>query len=295
MPVWDGVQEFIVVSQAGSFTRAARKLGVSTSHVSRQVAALEDRLDAKLLARSTRTVKLTDSGAAYLEKVAPLIEELEDANRLVSGSEAELTGPIRVSAAGPFAENHVVPALFEFADQHPGISLEIIIDNQIVNLIDQGFDYAIRYGDLPDSSLIARKLIERPLACVAAPAYLALHGHPQHPKDLSRHACLRTNADRWMFKDTTSGAQLPVRVDGPLKTNNVTILRHAAERGMGIAYSAFDNFQTALASGSVVTILEGFEDLARPHWIVFPERRHMPLRVRLSIDYLLEKFRPQTA
>ena len=290
MSPWDGIQEFLTVVETGGFTAAGRRLGVSASHVSRQVARLEDRLGVKLFARSTRIVRLTDAGAEYHARVSDLAAGIEEANRAATGSQAELAGRIRVSAAGALAEERVAPALARFARNHPRIAVEIDFNTRNVDLIDQGFDFAIRYGVLADSGLIARRLAGRTMICAAAPDYLDHRGTPVHPSELRRHACLKTNQDRWLFANPETGDPIEVRIDGPWTANNGHALRAAAVEGLGIAYTPTVNLAPALESGRLLRILEGYEDKSRASWIVYPERRHMPLRVRRAIDFLIEAF-----
>ena len=290
MSPWDGLQEFLMVVETGGFTSAARRLGVSASHVSRQIARLEDRLGVKLFARSTRVVRLTDAGAEYHARVADLAAGIDEANQAAAGAQADLAGRIRVSAAGTLAENRVAPVLARFARENPRIAIEIDFDTRNVDLIDQGFDFAIRYGILADSGLIVRKLAGRTMVCAASPDYLQRRGEPRHPSDLRRHACLRTRQDRWVFKDPQSGEPIDVRVHGPWTANNGHALRAAAVEGLGVAYTPDVNLQAALECGQVVPILQGYEDTSRANWIVYPERRHIPLRVRRAIDYLVAAF-----
>ena len=181
MSIWDGVEEFVMVARTSSFTAAARRLNVSTSHVSRRVQSLEDKLGVKLLARTTRAVKLTDLGRDYLNRVDELIGGIDDANQAITGAFSDLAGPVRVSAAGPFAEAMVMPILLEFAEQNPHITFEVDFNNRNVDLVEDGYDFAIRYGALADSSLIARKLATRQLVCAASPAYLGRYGEPSTP------------------------------------------------------------------------------------------------------------------
>lgn len=290
MSPWDGIREFLMVVDVGGFSSAASRLGVSASHVSRQVARLEDRLGVKLLARSTRVVRLTDAGADYYAKISDLSAGIEEANQAAAGAAADLAGRIRVSAAGTFAEERVAPLLARFARENPRIVIEMDFNTHTVDLIDQGFDFAIRYGVLADSGLIARKLTGRTMVCAAAPDYLEREGVPSHPNDLRHHACLRTNQDRWTFFDQATGKAIDVRIASAWIANNGHALRHAAVEGLGIAYCPQVNLRTALDEGALVPILQGFEDKSRSSWIVYPERRHMPLRVRTAIDYLANAF-----
>ena len=291
MSPWEGIQEFITVVDTGSFTHAARRLGVSASHVSRQVARLEDRLNVKLLARSTRIVRLTEAGADYYARVSDLVVGIEEANQNAAGADAQLAGRIRISAAGPFAENWVAPALARFARDNSAVSIEIDFNTRNVDLIEQGFDFAVRYGVLADSGLIARKLAARPMVCAASRDYLRRRGEPDHPSELRHHDCLRTHSDKWLFNDRETGDPIEIRIGGSWISSNGHALRHAAVAGLGIAYTPLINLQPALDSGELVQILSGYEDKSRSSWIVFPERRHMPLRVRRAIDYLIDEFR----
>ena len=288
MGVWDGVSEFATVVDAGSFSAAAKRLGVSTSYVSRQVAALEERLGIRLLARSTRKVRLTDAGAEYYRRCSELIAGLEEANQIVAGETAEVVGRIRVSAAGAFAERYVAPALADFAQQHPRVQIEIDFNTRNINLIDEGFDFAIRYGLLEDSSLIARQLTGRTLVACASPDYLETWGKPIEPEELRDHACLLANTDRWRF--SYPDGERFIRVSGPWRSNNGPALAAAAVRGLGIAYSPRVNLAEELRSGQLVPILQDFWDRDRSTWIVYPQRRHLPLRVSCAIDFLVDYF-----
>jgi DNA-binding transcriptional LysR family regulator len=204
MSVWDGVEEFVMVARTGSFTVSASRLNVSTSHVSRRVKSLEDRLGVKLLARTTRAVKLTDLGRDYLNRVDELIGGIDDANQAITGAFSDLAGPVRVSAAGPFAEAMVMPILLEFAELNPQITLEVDFNNRNVDLVEEGYDFAIRYGALANSTLIARKLATRKLICAASPAYLERYGEPSTPQDLRQHSCISANNNVWQFLDPST-------------------------------------------------------------------------------------------
>ena len=199
---------------AGGFIAAAARMDVSPSHVSRQVARLEDRLGVKLLARSTRSVRLTDEGADYHARVADFAAGIEEANQAAAGARTELAGRIRVAAAGPFAEQRVAPVLARFARANPGVQIEMDFNSRMINLVEEGFDFAVRYGVPAESGLVARRLATRTMVCAASPAYLRQHGTPQHPADLRNHACLITNNDRWRFSDPETGKPIEVRVRG---------------------------------------------------------------------------------
>ncbi|MEM9948920.1 MAG: LysR family transcriptional regulator [Cyanobacteria bacterium P01_D01_bin.36] len=286
MTVWDGISELLMVVETGSFTAASKRLGVSTSHVSRQVARLEERLGVKLLTRSTRVVRLTDAGAAYHAKVAYLATAIDEANQSAAGADADLAGRIRVSAAGVFAEEIVAPLLARFAHENPRISIQIDFNTKRVNLIDLGFDFAIRYGVLADSELTCRKLAVRRMVCAASPEFLERNGTPQHPSELGDYDCLPTNQDRWRFCEPKTGEPIDVRIRGRWIANNGRALREGAISGLGIAYAPSENLASAIDAGLLVSILSGYEDTSRFSWIVFPGHRYMPLRVRRAIDYI---------
>ncbi|MEL6224510.1 MAG: LysR family transcriptional regulator [Cyanobacteria bacterium J06627_8] len=291
MSIWDGVSEFVAVVDTGSFSAAAKQLGVSTSYVSRRVADLEAKLGIRLLARSTRQVRMTDAGSEYYHRCTDLIAGLEEANQVVAGETTEIVGRIRVAAAGAFAEQYVAPALAEFAAHHPKVQIEISFNSRIINLIDEGFDFAIRYGVLEDSSLIARKLTGRTLVTCASPGYLKQRGIPVVPEELHDHDCLCSNTDRWRF--TYPEGHRNIRVSGPWISNNGVALVAAAMQNLGIIYLPRVNLANALDTGTLVPILEDFWDRDRVTWLVYPSRRHLPLRVRRVIDFLLEHFHGQ--
>lgn len=280
-----------MVVETGGFSKAAKRLGVSASHISRQVARLEDRVGIKLLARSTRSVRLTDAGAAYHAKVAELAAGFDEANQAAAGANAELAGRIRISAAGALAEERVAPIVARFARENPRVSIEMDFNTRNLDLVDQGFDFAIRYGILADSGLIARKLTDRQVICAAAPEYLAIHGSPRHPAELKQHACLRSNQGHWVFRDPETKKLIKIRISGPWSANSGHALRAAAIEGLGIVYLPVENLTSSIQKGDLIRLLDAYEDTSRASWIVFPERRYMPLRVRRAIDYLEAAFR----
>lgn len=288
MTIWDGISEFVAVVDAGSFSAAAKRLDVSISHISRHVAKLEVRLGVRLLTRTTRSVRLTDAGDKYYRRCKNLTEELAEANQILMGQTAEIGGRIRVSAAGAFAECYVAPALADFAKQHPKIIIEMNFNSRRVNLIDEGFDFAIRYGVMEDSSLIARKLTNRRLIACASPDYLKKRGRPMAPEELKDHSCLRSNSVRWRFR-YPDGYRF-IRVAGVWSSNNGVALVAAAVRGLGIIYLPNVNLSNELESGLLIPVLEDYCDDDLASWVVYPNQRYLPLRVERAIDFLIEKF-----
>lgn len=288
MDSFEGIIEFVAVAESRGFSAAAKQLGCSTSHVSRQVARLEKRLGCSLLARSTRSVSLTDNGMAYYQQSKELVVGLQQANEQITLQQFHLSGTLRVSAAGGFAEHFVAPALMAFGREHPSLSIDFDVNSNVVNFVEQGIDFAIRYGDLNDSNLIARQLVKRSMMAAASPDYLEQFGTPNNPKQLKSHSCIISNNDHWLFNN--NGAYENIKVSGRWRSNNSNIVVNACERGLGIAYMPKSTFDRSLSSGRLVPVLEPFWSNGASSWIVYPNRQFLPLRARLAIDYLLDHF-----
>lgn len=244
MDSFEGIFEFVAVAESGGFSAAAKKLGCSTSHISRQVSRLEERLGSRLLARTTRQISLTENGEFYYQQCKYLVNGLQQANEQVTQQQYQLNGTLRVSAAGGFAENFVAPALMTFAKDHPELSIDIDFNSRMVNFIEDGIDFAIRYGELNDSNLIARKLISRSMMLVASPDYLAKYGTPNHPNQLKSHRCILANSDHWTFN--IDGIKQSIKVSGNWQSNNSNVVLDACEQGLGIAYMPDSTFTKSI-------------------------------------------------
>jgi DNA-binding transcriptional LysR family regulator len=288
MSLFEGIPEFIAVAETQGFTSAARQLGVSTSHVSRRVADLESRLGLALVARTTRQVKLTNAGVIYYERCVELVNGIDQANEIVTAGQIELSGLLRVTAAGEFAEKAVVPALLEFLTQHPNLNLELDYNTRNVNFVEENFDFALRFGALPDSNLIARKLSEHDYMAAASPAYLKAHGTPMHPQDLTAHACIVTTYNRWPFTD--GDQTLDITVNGRVKANNIKTVVNACKAGLGIAYIPKTSFGGVFETGELQPVLNQYWQNRGATWIVYANRKYLPARARLAIDFLMQKF-----
>jgi DNA-binding transcriptional LysR family regulator len=288
MDSFEGIFEFVAVAESGGFSAAAKKLGCSTSHISRQVSRLEERLGSRLLARTTRQISLTENGEFYYQQCKYLVNGLQQANEQVTQQQYQLNGTLRVSAAGGFAENFVAPALMTFAKDHPELSIDIDFNSRMVNFIEDGIDFAIRYGELNDSNLIARKLISRSMMLVASPDYLAKYGTPNHPNQLKSHRCILANSDHWSF--TIDGIKQSIKVSGNWQSNNSNVVLDACEQGLGIAYMPDSTFTKSIKQKKLVPILAPYCITGATSWIVYQNKQFMPLRARLAIDYLLEYF-----
>lgn len=235
MDVFASLKAFVAVADDGGFAKAARKSGAATSSIMRQVDALEDHLGAVLFNRSTRSVTLTPAGEAYYAQASRILSDLEEANQSVSEASGSPKGLLRVSLPVAFARLHVAPIVPKFLDSFPGVELELLMTDSIVNLVEDRIDVAIRIGSLESSSLIARKLAANRRVVCASPEYLRKHGEPNDPEDLARHNCLTfsySTGDRtWRF--AKAGGNKQVRVRGNLRANHSETLREAAIAGLG--------------------------------------------------------------
>ncbi len=284
----DAMNLFVRVAELGSFSAAACQLGVARSVVTRQIAALEEHLGIKLMVRSTRSLSLTSAGSAYLEKCRVILELVEEAEAGVMEERLTPSGQLRISLPLSFGLRRLVPLLLEFSQAYPEISLAMDFSDRQQNLIEEGIDLSIRITGQLDPGEIVRKLGSSRLLIVAAPGYLARHGHPQQPSELSGHACLgyspQANNRPWTFQvdGHLESVYLPYR----LQANNGDALAAAAAQGLGITvlpdFIAADYF----AAGQLETLLEAFEPPELGIYAVLPSNRYMPHRVRVLIEFL---------
>jgi DNA-binding transcriptional LysR family regulator len=288
---------FARVVEAQSFTAAAAQLGMSRSAVSKTIAALEDRLGARLLNRTTRRLALTEVGQAFYERSARIVAEAEDAELAVSSLQAVPRGTLRINAPVSFGALHLAPALADFLQRYPELRVDIALADRVVDLLDEGYDLAVRIGALADSSLIARRLADNHMVVCAAPAYWRRRGRPDEPRDLARHACLtyayQHNPNTWPF----AGPDGPfaVRVEGPLVSNNGDLSRAAALAGLGVV--ALPRFLCGpdLAAGRLEPVLGAWMPPPTGIHAVYPHARHLSVKVRAFLDFLAERFAPLPA
>ncbi|WP_102958672.1 LysR family transcriptional regulator [Mangrovicella endophytica] len=289
------MRAFIAVVENGGFSSAARKTGRSKALLSKYVRELEDELGVLLINRTTRQVALTAAGEVYLARATALISELETLNEEVRGATGEAKGKIRVSAARTFGDAELGLSLIDFAKAHPEISLDIHLDDNFVNLVDEGFDVAIRMTRLADSSMIARRLASLDFAICASPEFLQLHGRPTHPSQVSRYPAVIDSNSRmfsnWTFRDPKTNETIPVAVSGQFTANSPVTVRAAAIAGLGLALSPTFVIRNDLAAGRLVTVLDEYMPSEAGIYAVFPHRRHLPARVRVFVDYLANWFR----
>ena len=289
MAQWEGVREFVAVAETNSFTEAANRLKLSVAQVSRQVAALEARLDSELLHRTTRKVSVTEAGQLFYQHCRPLLDGLEEAERALSSLSHKASGLIRLTAPFTFGEGHISPLLNEFLVQHPQVQLECQLTNQKVDLIDGGFDLAIRLGKLEDSSMKARRLSTRQLHLCASPEYLRNHGEPHSLSELQHHNCLLGTLDYWRFRE--NGKERILRVNGSIRTNGGLALVDAAHKGLGLVQLPDYYVRSHLEKGCLVELLPQFQPEEEGIWALYPHSRHLSTKVRLLVDFLAERLK----
>jgi DNA-binding transcriptional LysR family regulator len=288
------VLAFVRVAETGAFARAAERLGMSKSIVSRRVARLEQRLGARLLTRSAQGAQPTDVGQAYFERASNILAELDAAQEVVADAVTQIAGPIRITAPLSFGTMYLAPALAAFAQMHPRIELDVALDDKVVDLVAGGFDLAVRIGNLADSSLIARRIAPVRRVLLASPAYLEQHGRPAHPRELSRHELLvYAYEDRWRFR--IGNRWEPVRGRTRLRANNGELLRAAASAGLGICMLPSFIAAPAIEAGQLEMLLRDFPLEEGALHAVMPPGRATTARVRALVDHLASRFGPEPA
>lgn len=287
----EALRLFVAVADARSFAQAARRLGVSPAQATKLIARLEDRLNSRLLNRTTRDVSLTDSGRAFLARARVLVEEFDQLERSVQET-ATPRGLLKVSAPLSFGVQQLGPALLAFADAYPDVGLDVSFTDRRVNLVDEGFDAAVRIGTLADSSLVARKLATIRAVTVASPDYLAKRGAPREPADLANHdVILDTNlADPFVWTFGRGAGREQVKVAGRLRFGNPFICVAAARAGFGIAYTPAFAAAEDLRNGRVVALLTAYEPEPVTLYAIYPHARHLASKVRVFVDSLARHF-----
>jgi DNA-binding transcriptional LysR family regulator len=283
------IESFVAVANKGSLTAVAKSEGVAPAVIGRHIDALEERLGVKLLVRTTRRISLTHEGAGFLDDCQRLLAEMATAEASVSAGGARASGTLRVTAPAGFGRRHVAPLMPLFLAQHPDLHISLNLSDRVVDIVNEGVDCAVRVGDLPDSSLVSVRLADNRRLCVAAPAYLKRAGMPRHPNDLARHDCLTLSSDAsqtrgWAF--SIAGALTHLRPSGRLDCSDGQVLHDWCVAGLGLAWRSTWEVEQEVAAGRLCSVLDEF--IAPPNGIyaVFAHAKHLPLRVRLWIDFL---------
>ena len=287
------IELFCLAAELGGFTAAATAAGVTPAAVSRSVARLEQRLGVRLFVRTTRQIRLTDSGRNYFEQCRQALNQLVDAERQVTGSQAKPAGPLRISAPTPYAHYRLLPILGEFRAIYPEVTLDVHVSNRNIDFADEGYDLAIRGRTPQDSSLIARKLEDAELVLVAAPSYLKRAGRPKSLDDLAKHECIQfelpSTGKRIPWPFMINGERKEVPTEGGLTcAEDVLGITTLARSGAGIVQTYRFIVEQDLARGDLVELLPEVGGASRPFILLYPHARHLSLRVRTFVDFLVE-------
>ena len=293
MDRFEDLQAFVAVVEAGSFTAAADRLGLAKSAVSRRVSALEERLGAQLLRRTTRRLSLTDSGSGLYERGLRILADLDEAETAVAEEHGELRGFLRIALPLSFGIRHMGEPIAEFSRLHPQIEFKLDLNDRRVDLIEEGADLAIRIGHLRDSSLIARRLFESRAVVCASPAYLEQQGRPETPQDLAAHACLvyanMPDPGKWVCRDSDEQSH-SVDVNIKMAASSGDFLCDMAVAGLGIALQPMFIAGSGIRNAELVPILTNFEWPTLPAYAVYPPTRRLSSRVRAFIDFIARRF-----
>jgi DNA-binding transcriptional LysR family regulator len=287
------IESFAAVAAKGSLTAAAQAEGVAPAVIGRRIDALEERLGVKLLVRTTRRLTLTHEGSAFLEDCQRILADIANAEASVSAGGVKASGHLRITAPAGFGRRHVAPLVPKFLALHPDVSLSLNLSDRVVDIVNEGFDSAVRVGDLPDSSLVSVRLADNRRLCVAAPSYLKRAGTPRQPAELMRHECLLLSSDAsqtrgWAFR--VDGEVTHLRPSGRLDCSDGQVLHAWCLQGLGLAWRSTWEVEEQIAAGELQEVLAEFAAPPNGIYAVVPQRRHLPLRVRLWIDFLKHSF-----
>ncbi len=287
------LDSFVSVATRGTLTAAAQAEGVAPAIIGRRLDALEERLGVKLLVRTTRRIHLTHEGSAFLEDCQRLLTDLSDAEASVSAGGVKATGHLRITAPAGFGRQRVAPLVPKFSVLHRDVSISLHLSDRVVDIAGEGFDCAVRVGDMADSSLVSVRLADNRRLCVATPQFLKKNGTPEHPSDLARFNCLVLTSDLsqrrgWAFQlpAAEGGELIHIRPNGAMDCSDGQVLLDWCLAGYGIAWRSLWEVESQIKSGHLVALLEAFAAPPNGIYAVFPQRKHLPLRVRLWLDFL---------
>lgn len=294
------IELFCLAAELGSFTAAGLAAGVTPAAVSRSIGRLEERLGSRLFVRTTRSIRLTEGGRGYYEQCRQALTQLVEAERAVSGQQQEPSGTLRISLPTTYGHHRILPLMPEFRRRYPKVQVDIHLGNRNIDFVAEGYDLAIRVRAQPDSSLIARPLEDARLVVVATPDYLAREGVPQTLDDLGRHDCIQFELPSsgrritWLFNDDGEQREV-VSAGGSTCSDDVLGGVTLAKHGAGLFQTYRFIVERELAEGSLVEVLQAFAGRSRPFTLLYPSGRHMPLRLRAFIDFIMDKQRQWSA
>ena len=300
-------ESFVSVATRGSLTAAAKAEGVAPAIMGRRLDALEEHLGVKLLVRTTRRISLTHEGSAFLEDCQRLLADIANAEASVSAGGVKASGHLRITAPAGFGRRHVAPLVPRFRELHADVTISLNLSDRVVDIAGEGYDCAVRVGDMPDSSLVSVRMADNRRLCVATPEFLQRNGRPEHPQDLMRFDCLVLSSDAsqtrgWAFRvpRSTQGRQaesagsgrddghevIHLRPSGPMDCSDGGVLHNWCLAGYGIAWRSIWEVEAEIEAGRLVAVLEDYAAPPNGIYAVFPQRKHLPLRVRLWVDFL---------
>jgi DNA-binding transcriptional LysR family regulator len=287
------MESFVSVATRGSLTAAANAEGVAPAIMGRRLDALEARLGVKLLVRTTRRITLTHEGSAFLEDCQRLLADVANAEASVSAGGVKASGHLRITAPAGFGRRHVAPLVPKFRELHADVTISLNLSDRVVDIAGEGYDCAVRVGDMPDSSLVSVRLADNRRLCVATPKFLKQHGTPQVPQDLARLDCLVLSSDAsqtrgWAFKVPKGDAfeVIHFKPNGPMDCSDGQVLHDWCLAGYGIAWRSTWEVEAEIKAGRLVEVLADYAAPPNGIYAVFPQRKHLPLRVRLWVDFL---------
>ncbi|MCJ0826545.1 LysR family transcriptional regulator [Luteimonas sp. 50] len=293
MDKFQQMASFVAVVDAGSFVGAADATGLSKAAVSRHVAELEQRLGARLLQRTTRRLSLTDDGQLFFARAKDMLAAVDEAESEISSRSGEPSGLLRINAPLTFGVLHLAPLWGRFAQLHPKVSLDIALSDRVVDLVEEGYDLAVRITNLPSSQLVSRQLATTRMVACASPQYLAQHGTPRHPGELAGHAVISYSywaaRDEWTFT-APDGNAVAVRTHARIHANNGDTCRAAALDHQGIILQPDFIVADDLRQGSLVELMPDYRAMTLGIHAVYPSRKHLPIKTRRLVDYLVEAF-----
>jgi DNA-binding transcriptional LysR family regulator len=293
MDILTGMRTYAAVVSTGSFTGAAERLGISRALTSKYVGQLEDHLGVRLLNRTTRQLNVTEVGQAYFERCRQIVDEIDELESAVSDQQTAPRGRLLIAAPTTFGEMFLAQAVARYLGEYPEVSIELVLADRFVNLVDEGFDLAVRIGNLKDSSLIARRLASCRIVVCASPEYLQRAGSPTKPDDLERHCCIydtnQGSGNSWPFRDDDH--RFRVNVKGNLRVNGAVAVREAMLAGHGVGYSPAYAIGEELRTGKLEIVLENYESDELGIYAVYPHNRHLATKVRSFIDFLITQFK----
>lgn len=289
------MEVFTRIAKAGNFVAAAKEMGISRAMATKHIMRLENNLGIRLFNRTTRRLSLTEVGTAYLERCLQILDEIEETELAVTQLQTEPKGTLKISSPPFFGTHHLAPAIADYLRVYPDVKFNLILQGGIVDLVEEGLDLSIRFDELSDSSLIARRLASSRLIVCGAPAYIEKFGTPKVPEDLQQHNCLVNwglpPGDTWKFKKY--GKETIVKVTGNFQANAADAARLTAINGMGLTILPTYMIGKDLQKGSLQVVLKEFEPPSRPIFILYPHRRHLSTKVRTFVDFVCERLQPQ--